>query len=211
MVAARTAHLDRLVATFESTGKPYQVLNVGAGLDFRRWRLAMTGCQSYVELDLPSLAQEKAVILDQLALNRSLAAQVSTDLLIDLPDRSVVGTTWDSSLPTLVWWEGGSMYFPEERCREIVSSIARLLGHPDSRLWFDFVRRDLIDRTERVPRAVAFIDAMQKMGEPFINGFDDVEAWLSEQGLSIVDDAASGTGDVFDLYRFAVVRRAQTS
>ena len=80
------------------------------------------------------------------------------------------------------------MYFA--RCLDILQSIALLLRHPDSRLWFDYVTRDLLTG-ETIPRAAAFIDAMQKMGEPFRHGFLSEAPGCSLSAAIISDHPAS--------------------
>jgi methyltransferase (TIGR00027 family) len=211
MVAARTRHLDDLVQQFEERRTPYQAVNIGAGLDFRRWRLRMPNCARYIELDVPPVLAEKRRLLALTSCSRDGYEQFALDLL----DQSVGATLerhggLDPSLPTLVWWEGGSMYFT--RCAEILRSLTPVLRHPHSRLWFDYVTRDLLT-AETIPRAAAFIDAMQKMGEPFLHGFLDVAAEIASLGLEVVEDVEShpsreGVDGIFRLYRFCVARHS---
>jgi methyltransferase (TIGR00027 family) len=207
MIRARTRHLDDLVRQFECRRAPYQIVNVGAGFDFRRWRLPLAHCARYIEIDLPSLSAEKRSVLSSVNLDSRMVEQIQADLLQEGVDAALGRAGgFDPSLPTLCTWEGGSMYFDKGRCTAILRSIAAILKHPDSRVWFDYVNRDLIDRTPSIPRAVAFIDAMQKMGEPFVNGFDDIRDALPPHGLALEGDTGSGDGDVFELYRFCVAR-----
>jgi methyltransferase (TIGR00027 family) len=209
MVAARTRHLDDLVQQFEHQSTPYQVVSIGAGLDFRRWRLHMPNCIRYFELDVPPVLAEKRRLLALAGCQLDVCEQVPVDLLHQPVDAALAQHgTLDQSLPTLVWWEGGTMYF--SRCSDILHSITPLLRHTDSRLWFDYVTADLLAR-HAPPRAAAFIEAMQKMGEPFVHAFGDVGAEIAAVGLEVVEDIDSSLsqdngGEIFRLYRFCVAR-----
>jgi O-methyltransferase involved in polyketide biosynthesis len=143
-----------------------------------------------------------------LGIDPSSIIQVSIDLLTDGVD--VVSdkvSTLELCLPTLCCWEGGSMYFSESRCVQILSSFRPLLSHQESRLWFDYVHGDVTARAATTPGAEPFLDAMQRMGEPFVNGFNDVSTALARLDLVVESDTASGAEALFELYRFCVARR----
>ena len=168
----------------------------------------MPHCIRYVELDVPPVLAEKRRLLALADCQLDVCEQVTIDLLHQPVDTVLAQHgTLDQSLPTLVWWEGGTMYF--SRCSDILRSITPLLRHRDSRLWFDYVTADLARHT--LPRAAAFIEAMQKMGEPFVHTFGDVAAEIAAVGLEVVEDIDSSlsqdnAGEIFRLYRFCVAR-----
>jgi O-methyltransferase involved in polyketide biosynthesis/acyl-coenzyme A thioesterase PaaI-like protein len=216
MVAARTKNLDDLVERFEKLGSPYNIVSVGAGLDFRRWRLRIENCVSYTEFDLPSLQNEKIEFLKENHLTVNSSDHfVSLDLLKDDIQSTVISLDWFyTKIPSIIWWEGGSMYFDERTSRKILSSIGKLLVHRDSCVWFDYVAESLIKDDPGRSSVEAFNDTMQKMGEPFINGYDNIEEVLPNMNLAVVEVADTGSilsdpKPRYELYKFCTARYAQ--
>jgi len=213
MVASRTSHLDSLVAEFENSGTKYHAISIGAGLDFRRWRLGLKNVASYTECDLPSLQSEKIALAKQ---NNLVVDSTDHFLNIDLLKNDVFslvkGLEWISDdFPLLVWWEGGSMYFEESMCTSIMSSISKLLINDDSRFWFDFVSDSLIQDETGHASVEAFNDNMQKMGEPFVNGYYDIKSVLPGLGMNPVDVSSAGqilsdTSPIYGLYSFCTAK-----
>ena len=70
------------------------------------------------------------------------------------------------------------MYFDQEESSKTFSAVARLLRHSKSRLWFDFVSKDVVDNTTGKLEMESFIRGIRRMGEPFINGYSNVKRFL---------------------------------
>jgi methyltransferase (TIGR00027 family) len=210
MVAARTRHLDDLLAEFAKRG-PCQIVNIGAGLDSRLYRVPLACGSKIFDLDLPSMLRRRREILDSIS---SVGGTARMDLPIDLHEHDVsdvvlASNAFEPSVPTLVIWEGGSMYFERPAVEKILQSVRNLLTHTRSRLWMDFVNPSVFDGTSDIAVLNRFSEAMQCLGEPFINGFNDINASLASCKLDVEaniasDIFASKNDPVFSLYRFCV-------
>ncbi len=213
MVAARTKHLDDMLAAFHR-GDRCQVVNIGAGLDTRVLRLSLPSGSKIFDLDLPSMLRRRREFLASYDVSaQSPTVELPIDLRVqDLQQVIRNCGEFDSSWPTFVIWEGGSMYFDRATCEKIMRSVRKVLDNPRSRLWFDFVRTGVVDGSNTIPEVVRFTSAMQCMGEPFINGFSEIASELGTCGLSIdalvTSDIFSPTSDpVFAEYLFCLARR----
>ena len=58
------------------------------------------------------------------------------------------------------------------------------MNHPDSRIWIDFVSRNIIDRQPSSSHVRDFLQRMTEMGESFIFGVDHPEHLLADCGLT---------------------------
>jgi methyltransferase (TIGR00027 family) len=217
MVAARTKHLDQTWSRFLTSGGR-QIVTVGVGFDMRAFRLPMPAGAQLVEIDLPSVLEERRRRLDRC----EVTAQPGTRHRMlpvdtrrgDLAER--VAGELDLSAPTLVVCEGLSMYLDDGEVRTLLGQVRRICRNPDSRLWMDFVSSDLITAGERLPpSARSFMRGMQVLGEPFVFGTNHPEAFLAEADLRCLESVASDAvvagaehDPIFGLYRFCIAAGA---
>jgi hypothetical protein len=87
------------------------------------------------------------------------------------------------------------------------------MKNPQSLLWVDYVQNGMFEARQSEPTVDAFLDSMERMGEPFIFGVDDATEWLGRFGFSLEEDADArkyfpdlNDKPVYPLYRFAVAR-----
>jgi methyltransferase (TIGR00027 family) len=214
MVAARTKHLDDLVSSVNAGG-PCQIVNIGAGLDTRIFRVQLAAGSKVFDLDLPTMLTRRREILAMCG--HSHAAKridVPIDLRVhDIGDCVSETGEFDFSAPTIVAWEGGSMYFHDVDCRRVASSARALMQNPASRFWMDYVDHSVVDGTSDIPVVATFTGAIRCLGEPFITGFTDIRSHMICCGLEVQEDIPSNTylktsDPVFDLYRFCVGSRS---
>lgn len=212
MVASRTRHLDDLVARIHN-GHPCQIVNIGVGLDSRMFRVALPSGSKVFDLDLPVMLRRRTLAVEAIPKNGYPArVEVPIDLqLHDIAEAVTRSDHFDSELPCVVVWEGGSMYFGLDNFHRIIASISGLLKHPKSRLWLDYVDSSVIDGTSGFSVVDDFTNAMRCLGEPFITGFRTIDQELMSHGLVVEEDIPSRTllqteNPVFDLYKFCVVR-----
>lgn len=211
MVAARTAAADALARQFDGR----QIVSIGAGLDTRAQRLGLTAETKTFNLDLPKTLERRR---EELARLGQPLGPNATDVPIDLIEQDVAPLLlalpgFDPATPTAVIWDGGSMYFKSDRAAAILSSIAPLLTHPDSRLWLDYIAPEVLTNTPYRREIDTFLTATRTLGEPFFNAFGDIAETLAEAGMSLVEEtraaALTKSNDpLYDLYRFAVARKA---
>lgn len=210
MIAARTRHLDECLARFHG-GEPYQVINIGAGYDTRIYRLPFPAGTTFFDLDLPSMLKAREEVLLGIQRKESYGIRrvsVPIDLHSqDIHDALLTTRLFDPSLPTLAFWEGGSMYFDRAKASAILRSLRQVLNNPASLLWMDYVHASIITGTTGFKVVEDFIDAMRSLGEPFVNGYNDIEKEMSQVGFRVKSDIPSNSllsdnDPVFDLYRF---------
>ncbi|KUL32951.1 SAM-dependent methyltransferase [Chlorobium limicola] len=208
MIAARTQHLDECVKQFSSGKKMFNVVNVGAGYDSRFWRLNLANAVIF-DLDLPVMLQERKKIFDYS--RNKLIHNVEIDLETQSIDQVLSERSdFDSGLPIFFIWEGGSMYFLEENIEAILSSIRKIMNK-DSCIWLDYVSKDLVEICTGIPEAEGFIYNIRKMGEPFINGYNDIGFLADKYALAIEQNICSGKildieEDVYSHYSFCMLK-----
>lgn len=210
MVAARTAEADRLAADFTDG----QIVTIGGGLDTRARRLNLPPYARIFNIDLPRTLQRRRAELAELG--RPLgpnAFDVPADLLEDDVGKILLAhPQFEPYRPTAVLWDGQSMYVKTERAEAILRELVPLLGHPDSRLWFDYITPEVLTNSLGRPEVEIFLNATRTLGEPFFNAFGDVRRTLREAGLELVDDIGADAvvrsrDPLYAYYRFAVARR----
>jgi len=100
---------------------------------------------------------------------------------------------------TLFIWEGVTQYITAEAVNntlEFVSGVSRV----GSAIVFTYVRRGIIDGTDRPEWFQPFLSFAKKVGAPLIFGLDQVELeqYLADRGLKLIDDI--GAAEYQDLY-----------
>lgn len=210
MVSARTADVDRLLTTLIPKGLTQLVL-IGAGYDMRPFRLLGGHPQIHTfELDLPHMVVDRATMLSRLRSLPSIRrSQISFDLRLQtLSDALNTSHGFDPSAVTLFVVEGVSMYLSADRFYQLIEGVRALLGNRKSTLWLDIVSQEVIERHTGFDSAVALVEAMQRLGEPFIFGLDDPAQRFKEMALSVrqqvksSDYHASAADPLFDCYSF---------
>jgi methyltransferase (TIGR00027 family) len=219
MVAARTADVDRLVANLLSLGLTQLVL-IGAGYDMRPYRLLGDHPQVHTfELDLPHMVEDRAALLTRLenlpAIRRT---QVAFDLRLQtVPEVLSPSHGFDPSAVTLFVVEGVSMYLNADRFERLISGVRALLENPRSVLWLDIVSQAVIERRTGFDTAVAFVDSMQRLGEPFTFGLDDPAQYFKDRRLHVVKHVKSSdyhgaeSDPIFGFYGFWHLSSAEGS
>lgn len=207
MVAARTLHLDEAVKHFALDKEMFNVVNIGAGYDSRFWRLNFENAMVY-DLDLPIMLNERKRIFDYSKKNS--IRNIDIDITLQSLEDALLHEGFDRSLPSFFIWEGGSMYFRTEEIDFIFASMIKLMS-PSSRFWFDFVSEELVADTTGVRDAEDFMRNMRKMGEPFINGYNDPAILAEKHALSVEQNTSSGTflsniEEIYQHYGFCIMK-----
>lgn len=211
VVLARTRHIDQLL---EGIPGLMQIVLLGVGLDMRPFRGNHARNRTvFFELDLPEMLEERsrviALMKDRPMVRRRM---VATDfkqnrvgeLLRNHPD-------FDPRVPTAVIYEGCSMYFGREENMEVLSDIASLLEHPESRLWCDMVKTSVVEGRTKIQEIEKFMAGMDQLGESFIFGCDAPEELLVKCGFSsteitMAQDYLRSRDNSFSTYQFVVAR-----
>ncbi len=212
MVQARSQHIDELI---QQVPDLRQVVLVGAGLDMRSIQHAATIPDvTFFEIDLPEMIAERERVIKLLTedfghrrvmLKADFKVDDLSQILGNRPD-------FDPTLPTVVVFEGCSMYFSDAENERLLLSLLELLQHPSSCVWADFVNTSVVTRRTNNQRIIAFLEGMDSLGESFVFGSDDPSAWLGALGFGFVETISAGDyleddDAVLGTYSFAVAKR----
>jgi len=210
MIASRTQDLDNELLSFAKKTDTCNVINIGAGYDSRLWRLRIDNAIVY-DLDLPIMLHERKELFTG---NNNKAINYVD---IDLENHSIHKTllkqgSYNPDLPTFVIWEGGSMYFTQDKISQMLTDI-RSLMNKESLFWFDYVSEDLVKCTTGIREVESFITNIRKMGEPFINGYNDIETLAHKTLFTVQKNICSGETlglkeHIYRHYSFCLLKKA---
>lgn len=211
MVLARSQHVDELIRQIPDLR---QVILVGAGLDMRSILLAPELPNvTFFELDLPEMMAERERVTKLLPEEFSdRRVMLNSDFRID--DLAVLigqHPQFDPELPTVIVYEGCSMYFPESENQRLFQAFRKLIRNPLSCVWVDFVNTAVVTGRTNNQRITSFLEGMDSLGEAFIFGSDDPAAWLGSLGFDFVETVSSGdylsdSDAVLHNYSFSVAK-----
>jgi methyltransferase (TIGR00027 family) len=120
-VTARTAVLDEFIARTVNRDGARSVVNLGAGLDTRPYRLALPADLRWVEVDLPRIVDYKSIVLHRVR-PRCQVERLSVDLT-DAAARQVLVDRLCGGGPTLILSEGLVMYLCENKVVELARDL----------------------------------------------------------------------------------------
>jgi O-methyltransferase involved in polyketide biosynthesis len=210
LVHARTISCDDALRSFSRHHERFLVVNIGSGYDSRPWRMADLGGAIFVALDLPVMIRDRDEVLPPSSNSAYPVIACEFDILSDNLEHVLIEIDAPIDLPMFFIWEGGSMYFAKTELDAFIAQI-RALMKPSSRLWFDYPSasavKDLTDQVE----VKAFMDSMRMIGEPFMHGFNDVRAELSQIALDVLASTSAAEilqdyDPVMSHYSFALCR-----
>ncbi|APZ92434.1 SAM-dependent methyltransferase [Fuerstiella marisgermanici] len=216
MVLARTQHIDEVLREVDGL---QQVVMLGAGLDMRPMRHAAANPGlTFFEIDLPEMIAERKRIVAQLPQSFDdqrvqLEVDFRSDDLVAILDEH---PRFQRGVPTMFIYEGCSMYFTEPENQHLLKMVKELMEHPQSCLWADFVSREVVTGRTNDRSIAAFLEGMDELGEAFIFGVEDPDAWLKQIGLGLVETTRCGdylneSDMVFKTYSFSVAKRWENS
>jgi methyltransferase (TIGR00027 family) len=190
-VHVRTRHIDDVVEDSLKTGIR-QIVNLGAGLDSRAYRIDALRSGRVFELDLPATQEYKKNRVRELL--GSLPGHV-TYVPIDFAKQDLAmvldSAGFDRKAKSLFIWEGVTMYIPESAVDATLRFVATNAA-PGSRIVFDyFLESGLRAPTPSLRETTGRVAAV---GEPFVFGMpaDDARAFVKQRGLTVVSDFGYG-------------------
>jgi methyltransferase (TIGR00027 family) len=212
MVASRTRDCDEEIEKFLK-GDNLQIINIGIGLDTRIGRIKNLNNAKIFNLDLPVMLERRIEVFnkflpDAIQGHINIALDLNTDVIADVLSGN---SDFDPSKNTFIIWEGGNMYFSPSKAEEIIQSLKSLFDKQNAQLWFDYVDNKVIDGSSGFQVVEDFIQAIRMLGEPFINGYSDLEKEMNQLGIQTISNKSSNhftknADPVFDLYKFALVK-----
>ena len=202
IIRFRTCYFDRFVERGIRAGAR-QVVLLGCGLDMRAHRLATPGV-TFFEVDQEAVLVHKARVLAEHGLEQAASLHCNY-LEADVPG-GLAKLGCDLYAPTLVAWEGNTMYVPRAALFAFVNRLAGRM--PAMRLGLDYFRIDLDDHdsgTEKARRSVRGIESA--MGAAFPGGLADITMFERETPLRITETGSFaglarefGAGHIVDAY-----------
>ena len=183
----RTRAIDDALHAFVAGGGR-QIVILGAGFDCRAARFAAELAGSRVfEVDhaATQAAKRAGMAGEAQAPVVYVPWNFETRPVAELP-AALAADGLDPAAPTLVIWEGVTMYLTERAIEETLTALRRL-GTPVT-LVFNYIPKSRIDRPRGLARLAARYAA--RLGEPHIFGWDPpaLPAWLGARGFRLDSD-----------------------
>jgi methyltransferase (TIGR00027 family) len=203
VIRLRTRYLDDAIVDFvaaHGSSRP-QVLLLGAGFDARAHRLGVAA--TFFEVDFAATLDDKAAVLEgleplapRIAVPVDLAAQRFVEPLAD--------AGFDRSVPTLIVWEGVSMYLDPDEAEGVVAQMAESVP-PGSRIVADYAEMSWFKGSDYERATESISRDLRRGGEPLKAGLRDMHATLDRYGFDVLDDEA--TEDLRPRYGLAALPR----
>jgi methyltransferase (TIGR00027 family) len=153
LIACRKRFIDDKLD--EALGSIDAVVDLGAGMDTRAYRLARRSDIPVFEVDLPINIERKMA-----AVKRAIGSLPASVHLVPLDfERDDLFATlaahgYQADAPTFFIWEGVTQYLTEDAVRATLSALQA--APAGSRLAFTYVRRDFIDGTNMYGAAILY-------------------------------------------------------
>jgi methyltransferase (TIGR00027 family) len=187
----RTRFIDDAVEGALSQGIA-QVVILGAGLDTRPYRLAGMEHVNVLEVDLPSVQQDKKKKLQK---HFGRLPEHVTFIPIDFETQSLeavfTGTAFDPERPVVFVWEGVTQYLSEEAVRRTLAFVGT--SAPGSILVFTYVLKSMIERRSDIAGADKMMDVVAKNHAAWLFGLEPsrVPSYLSPFHLQVIADVGN--------------------
>jgi methyltransferase (TIGR00027 family) len=166
----RTRYIDDAVQAALSQGIR-QLVILGAGFDTRPYRLAGMERMKVLEVDLPSVQEDKKKKLKK---HFGRLPEHVTFIPIDFGTQSLEEVlpreAFDPSKPAVFVWEGVTQYIPEEAVRRTLAFVGKSV--PGSILIFTYVLKSIIERRSNISGADKMMDYVAKNNYPWIFGLE---------------------------------------
>ncbi|MCJ7660447.1 MAG: class I SAM-dependent methyltransferase [Anaerolineales bacterium] len=188
-LVCRTRYIDDALLAALSTGLD-QVVILGAGFDWRPYRIPGIEHTRVFEVDLPAVQALKRKSLQKQYVK--LPAHVSLvpvdfnnqDLAVQL---RVAG--FDYGRRTFFIWEGVTQYITAQAIDSTFGFISSA-ADPGSQVVFTYIHRGIIAGTARSKTDEQLFSLAQQGGVPWISGFDpsEVQSYLAERGFEFMEE-----------------------
>lgn len=187
----RTRFIDEAVQDALSQGIR-QFVTLGAGFDTRPYRLAGIDHAKVLEVDLPSVQEDKKKGLRK---HFGRLPQHVTFIPMDFNTQSLEAvltrTTFDPFTPAVFVWEGVTQYLSEEAVRGTLAFAGK--SAPGGILIFTYVLKSVIERRSNIPGADKMMDYVAKNNIPWIFGLESstVPSFLKPFHLNLTADVGN--------------------
>ena len=187
MLRFRTRFFNRFVERGIAEGAR-QVVSLGAGLDMRAHIFAAPGVTHY-EVDQGAVVEFKSGVLRRHGVTPAPSLPYNY-LEVDLPEK-LVEAGFDLDAPTVMVWEGNTMYLPTETIFPFLNGLCARIS--SFRIAFDYFAADLQERVFEREEDLERIEAVERaMGASFPTGFEDLSVFEAETPLKVLESGPIG-------------------
>ena len=185
MVRFRTRYFNRLVERSVAAGAR-QVVLMGGGFDMRGHVYGHLGA-AFFEVDQKAVLEFKRSVLGRHGLGQ-LPSVSANYLEVDMA-AALDAVGFDADAPTLIVWEGNTMYLPTHLIMPFLNRLADAIA--TFRIGFDYFAMDLQNRdfaTDEDRRRLAGVE--RAMGASFPTGFADLGVFEEETPLRVAESGS---------------------
>lgn len=191
-ILCRTRYIDDVVKRSLEQGFE-QVVILGAGFDSRAYRIDGMQQVQVFEVDLPGAVEFKRGRLEKV-----LGAVPDNVRLIGVDfDRQNLADSLEEAgfqpvMKTLFVWEGVTQYITAEAVSDTLEFVSGLPGE-GSAIVFTYVRKGIIDGSDRPEWFGSFLSLAGTLGSPMIFGIDpnEIEGYLAARGFTLVEEVGA--------------------
>lgn len=189
LIACRKRFIDDKLD--ESRSDIDAVVDLGAGLDTRAYRLARRSDIPVFEVDLPiNIERKKAAVQRAIGPVPASVHLVPLDFERDDLIGALARHGYRTDVRTFFIWEGVTQYLTEDAVRATLTALQAAAS--GSRLAFTYVQRDFIDGVSTYDAGVLYKRFRQRQQVwKFGLNPDDVAAFIGEYGWRLVEQAGA--------------------
>ncbi|MDE2660479.1 MAG: SAM-dependent methyltransferase [Acidobacteriota bacterium] len=193
MVRFRTRYFNRFVERGLAAGAR-QVVLLGGGFDMRAH--LFPGAR-FFEVDQQAVLEFKRATLAENGIEQP-PSLLANYLEADVPN-GLADLGFDRAAPTLMVWEGNTMYLPPESIMPFLNRLAETMT--SFRIAFDYFAVDLQDRESVDPVDRRRLEDVERaMGASFPTGFADLKVFEEAAPFRVAEDGSfAGLAEEFGL------------
>ena len=185
MVRIRTRYFNRFVERGIAAGAR-QVVLLGGGFDMRAHNLANPDV-AFFEVDQKAVLEFKRTVLAGHGIEQAPSV-FGNYLEVDVP-AGLAEIGFDFAAPTVMVWEGNTMYLPPESIMPFLNRLAGAMS--PFRIAFDYFSVDLQDRHFETEGDRARLEGVERaMGASFPTGFPDLTVFETEAPFKVAESGS---------------------
>ena len=221
MVRFRTRYFNRFIERGIAAGAR-QVVLMGGGFDMRA-HIYDDSTAAFFEVDQKAVLEFKRAMLERHGIGQCPSV-LGNYLEVDVAG-GLAEVGFDPATPTLIVWEGNTMYLPPESIMPFVNRLADAIT--TFRIAFDYFAVDLQSREFESEEDRRRLEGVEKaMRASFPTGFADLSVFEEQTPLNVAEDGSFASlaedfglagmvaaypedwRETLKLYRYCVLERA---
>ena len=183
LIALRTHYFDTRLLQASEQGIE-QVLLLGSGLDSRVLRLFRPHMR-FFELDQTNVLDYKLQRLRQAGYDLP-STLVGCNYISDDWLARLTAAHFDPHRPTLIIWEGNSMYIPKPAIERLLQQMVATMPH--FTLTFDYQSQKSIERIDVLRQSQSLLAGFAEMQAPWVTGYANIAPLATSAGLTVQDN-----------------------